>query len=90
MITRFSQFSSLRCLLLRFGFDTKTTPFHPEELFLLSNILGIEAEKPGTATDFQIREGKMVKAVPEGFRTGEMAQRQQAFFANAGKSGDKP
>ena len=41
-ITSFSQFSPLRRFLLRLGLD-KPTPVDFIELFLLSNILGIEA-----------------------------------------------
>ena len=49
-IQSFKEFSKLRRFLLKLGLDTKSTPFDVEELFLLADILGIEARHLGVAS----------------------------------------
>jgi len=49
-IQSFKQFSTLRRFLLKLGLDVKPIPFDAEELFLLADILGIEARDLGVAS----------------------------------------
>ena len=73
-IASFRQFSSARRFLLRFGFDTKTTPFDPLELCLLAELLEIEARDLDVASGG--RDEKAIVHSAENMRVANKAKLQ--------------